>query len=148
MDPFVFEYVMSEGLGLDFARVEFNKHAPPSIVEDEPYGTNGNSVSDYCRLVQVVQSMPPIDDIRCDFDLGIKLSSGPYNGSHYKLILYTDHIKWCHLVLKKDLHLELLRWYLLVQEFDFEVCDKGKLGEVGEPIDKLAVHYLCEPTPS
>jgi len=26
--------------------------------------------------------MPPIDDIECDFDLRVELSSGPCNGVH------------------------------------------------------------------
>ena len=45
-------------------------------------------------------------------------------------------------MLKKDLYLELLRWYLVMQEFEFEVRDKGKSGDMGEPIDKPAVHQL------
>jgi len=32
-----------------------------------------------------------------------------------------------------------------VQEFDFEVRDKGKLGVVGEPINKPTVHTLTDP---
>jgi len=50
----VFESVTSEGLSLDYARVEFNAPAPPSIVEDETYATNGASISGYCMLAQIV----------------------------------------------------------------------------------------------
>ena len=77
-------------------------------------------------LRHLAQSMPPIYDIECDFDLGVKLSSGPSDGVHYKFILFVDHVKWSHLMAKKDLYPELFRWCLLVQKFDFEVRDKGK----------------------
>ena len=40
----------------------------PCIIKDKPYATNEVSMSDYCRFSQVVQSMPPVDDIECDFD--------------------------------------------------------------------------------
>jgi len=55
--------------------VEFNAPVPPSAVEDEPFANNGVSMSDYCRFAQVVQSMLPIYDIECDFNLGVELSS-------------------------------------------------------------------------
>jgi len=58
--------------------------------------------------------MPPIGDIECDFDLGVELSSGPSDRAHYKFIIYTNHVKWSHLKVKKDIHSELLRWYLVV----------------------------------
>jgi len=37
----VFECATSEGLGLDYAMMEFNAPAPPSVVEDGPYATIG-----------------------------------------------------------------------------------------------------------
>ena len=92
--------------------------------------------------------MPPIDDINWDFHIGVELSSGPFDGAYYKFILYTNHVKWSYLMAKKDLHPKFLRWYLLVQEFDFEIHDKGKLRDVGEPIDKPTVHHLSDPKPS
>ena len=90
IDPFVFNCVTTEGLGLDYATVEFNMPAPPSIVEDETYATNEVSMSDYCRFAQVVQSMPQIDDIEHDFDFGVKLRSGLFDGAKYKFITCTD----------------------------------------------------------
>ena len=68
VDPFMFECIVYEGIILDYARVEFNALAPPSVTKDEPYVSKDVSMSDYCRFAQVVQSMPPIDDIKCDFD--------------------------------------------------------------------------------
>ena len=43
---------------------------------------------------------------------------------------------------------EQLRWYLLVNNFDFDVRNKGKLGDVGDLIDKSATHLLFDPEPS
>ena len=48
-------------------------------------------MSDYYKFVQVIQSMPQIDDIDYDFVLGVQLRSSLSNGD--KFILYTDHIK-------------------------------------------------------
>jgi len=100
-DPFVFECVMSEGLGIDYARAEFNVRAPPSVIKDEPYATNEVSMSDYSMFVRVVQPMPPVDDIECNFDLGVEFSSGSSDGAHYKFFLYADHADWSHLMVKK-----------------------------------------------
>ena len=43
----LFEYVTSEGLGLDYAMVEFSVSMPPSMIEDEIYATYEVSISDY-----------------------------------------------------------------------------------------------------
>jgi len=58
--------------------------------------------------------MPPVDDIECDFNLGVEFGSDFSDGAHYTFIPYMDHVQWSHLMVKKDLHPELLRWYLLV----------------------------------
>ena len=65
----MFKCVISKGIGLYYAGMEFNMLAPRSVVKDKPYATNGISTSDYCRFAQVLQSMPPIDVIERDFDL-------------------------------------------------------------------------------
>jgi len=58
--------------------------------------------------------MPPIDDIERDFDLRVKPGNGSSDGAHYKFIMYLDQANLSPLMIKKDLHPELLRWYLLV----------------------------------
>jgi len=105
-------------------------------------------MSDYQRFSRVEQSLHQIDDIEYDLDLGVELGCGPSDGAPYKFILYTDHVKWSHMMVEKDLHPELLRWYLIVNNFDFEVCDEGKSGDVGDPIDKRVVHHLSNHEPS
>lgn len=41
-----------------------------------------------------------------------------------KLIVYTDHAAIRYLLSKKDVKLLLIRWILLLQEFDIEIKDK------------------------
>ena len=41
-----------------------------------------------------------------------------------KVIVYTDHLALRYLFAKKDAKPRLLRWILLVQEFDLEINDK------------------------
>jgi len=49
---------------------------------------------------------------------------GPSDGAHPKIVVYIDHTLWKFFMLKKDLNLESLRWFLLLQEFEFEVFEK------------------------
>lgn len=39
-------------------------------------------------------------------------------------ILYIDHVTNIYLISKKDAKPRLIRWILLLQEFDFEIRDK------------------------
>ena len=41
-----------------------------------------------------------------------------------KVIVYSDHAALKYLLSKKDAKLRLLRWILMLQEFDWEVRDK------------------------
>ena len=45
-------------------------------------------------------------------------------GSH--VTIYTDHSAIWHLLAKKDVKPRLIRWILLLQEFDLEVRDKAE----------------------
>ena len=51
---------------------------PPSIPNVETYASNESSRSDYCRFAQVVLSLPLMDGVDLDFDLGIEYDD---NGS-------------------------------------------------------------------
>jgi len=42
-----------------------------------------------------------------------------------KVIMYTDHFALKHLLQKKDAKPRLIRWILLLQEFDLEIKDKA-----------------------
>ena len=42
-----------------------------------------------------------------------------------KVTLYMDHAALRYLMMKKEAKLRLIRWVLLLQEFDMEIKDKG-----------------------
>ena len=42
-----------------------------------------------------------------------------------KVIVYTDHTALKHLLDEKDAKPRLIRWILLLQEFDLEIMDKA-----------------------
>ena len=46
-------------------------------------------------------------------------------GSH--TIIYTDHLAIRYLLVKKDTKARLIRWILLLQEFDLEIRDKKEI---------------------
>jgi len=52
--------------------VEFATPTPPSIPEVEAYASNESSMSDYCRFAQLVRSLPRMEGVDLDFDIGIE----------------------------------------------------------------------------
>ena len=48
-----------------------------------------------------------------------------------KVIVYTDHAALKYLLTKKDAKPRLIRWILLLQEFDLEIKDKKRSREYG-----------------
>ncbi|XP_060216627.1 uncharacterized protein LOC132644089 [Lycium barbarum] len=67
-----------------------------------------------------------------------------------KVVVYTDHAAMRYLMAKKEAKPRLIRWVLLLQEFDFEVKDRkgtenqvadhlSRLEEAGRPTDKLDI---------
>ena len=83
-NPFDSDWIWIEDPDLGYANMEFAAPTPPSISKVETYASNESSMSDYCRFAQVVLSLPPIEGVDFDFDLGIEHdNSSPSNGARY-----------------------------------------------------------------
>ena len=59
-----FDYVSTEGHGLDCARVDLIKNLPPSAVKDEPHTIGKGYLSDCCRFTRVLLSLAALGMLR------------------------------------------------------------------------------------
>jgi len=96
---------------------------PPSTVENEPYAINEAWSRNLCGFVTLLLSMPPMDGIGCDVNVIFEGRSS--DGPHPRIVVFMDLTLWKDLMFKKDLNLETLRWFLLLQQFNFESAIKG-----------------------
>ncbi|KAL5559991.1 hypothetical protein UlMin_036202 [Ulmus minor] len=65
-----------------------------------------------------------------------------------KIIVYSDHAALKYLLSKKDAKARLIRWILLLQEFDLEICDKkGCENVVADHLSRLIVESVDENFP-
>jgi hypothetical protein len=62
-----------------------------------------------------------------------------------KVIVHTDHAALRYLMTKKDAKPRLIRWVLLLQEFDFEVKDRrGCENQVADHLSRLENEYVAQ----
>jgi hypothetical protein len=62
-----------------------------------------------------------------------------------KIIVYTDHASLKYLLTKKDAKPRLIRWILLLQEFDMEIRDKnGVENSVADHLSRLQFEESVE----
>ena len=69
--------------------------------------------------------MHPVSGGLQEVDVDMEFDFGPYDGDRPKMSVSLDPKLWELLRSKKDLNPELLRWFLLLQQFNMELVDKG-----------------------
>ena len=70
-------------------------------------------------------SLPPMSGGLEEVDFNIEFNFGPFYGDGPKMRVPLDPKLWAVLWTKKDLTPELLRWFLQLAQFNFELQDKG-----------------------
>jgi hypothetical protein len=65
-----------------------------------------------------------------------------------KVIIYSDHAALKYLFSKTDAKSRLIRWILLLQEFDIEIWDKkGSENVVADHLSRITIDFIEEATP-
>jgi len=121
-DPSSISCALFEGLGLDNVKED---SFPPNIVETEPYVVDDGYLSECCRFITSWMIIPLVSGGLQEVDVDMNFDFGPYDGDGPRMSVILDPTLWRILRLKKDLTPELLRWFLLLHQFDFEVREKG-----------------------
>ncbi|XP_073120183.1 uncharacterized protein [Henckelia pumila] len=120
--------ISEQGMEVDKAKVEVIKNLPP------PTSIKGAFEILKERLVTAPVLVAPDWDlpfeVMCDAsDTAIGAVLGQrknkvFHTIYYAIVVYTDHSALKYLLAKKDAKPRLIRWILLLQEFDLEIKDK------------------------
>jgi len=117
-----FDYDLFKGQELDSVKVE------PNIIKDEPCAVYEGYLTDCCGFLTQILSMPPLNGVENELDMDVEFDfceSRPSDGDRPTITVFMNPAVWKFFMVKKDLKPKSLRWYLLLQEFEFEVFDKG-----------------------
>ena len=88
-DPSYYNWNLTENPSQGYVKVKFAAPTPLNILEVATYASNEFSMSDYCRFVQLILSLPSMEGTNLDFDLGIEYNdSSLSDGARYEFVLY------------------------------------------------------------
>ena len=86
-DPSNVDSAFFDGSGLDGVKVD---SLPPGIIEDIPYAVNEGYVSDCCRFITLLMSMPLMTEGVPKIDVDFRLEFGPFDGNGSKMTMLLD----------------------------------------------------------
>ncbi|GJS47438.1 reverse transcriptase domain-containing protein [Tanacetum coccineum] len=128
--------VSSAGLEVDKAKINvISKLPPPTNIKDTPFEFNEECQKAFETLKEKLTCAPVIVspnwnllfELMCDasdFAVGAILAIQNPIVFYLKTIVHTDHSALRHLFKKQDAKPRLIRWILLLQEFDIEIKDR------------------------
>ena len=75
--------------------MEFFAHMRPNKPEVEAPISSDHSISEYCRVAQIVHSMPSLEGFDADFDVGAKqVDVSPTDGPREQFFWYANSALW------------------------------------------------------
>jgi len=86
-EPSSFNCTLFEGTGLDGVTVD---SLPPSIIQDNPYVIDEGCVSECCRFITLLISMPPMSGRAPEIDVDFRLEFGPFDGNEPRMTVLLD----------------------------------------------------------
>ncbi|GJS88472.1 reverse transcriptase domain-containing protein [Tanacetum coccineum] len=108
--------VSSAGLVVDKAKIDvISKLPPPTNIKDTPFEFDDECQEAFELLKEKLTCAPVIVNPNWNLSSYLVLS---------KPIIHTDHSTLKHLFKKQDAKPRLIRWILLLQEFDIEIKDR------------------------
>ena len=122
-DPSRIDYALCAGSGLDGVMVD---SLPPSIIKDRPDDVDEGYVSDSCRCITLMMSMPPMSGGVHELDLDFELEFGSFDGDGRRMTVLLDPSLWRTFMFMKDLNPKILRWILLMHSLTSRSAIKDK----------------------
>ena len=81
-----------------------------------------------CIIMTLLLPMLPLTGVKHDMNTDLDFDfckGGQSDGTYPNIIVYMAPTLWKLFMLKKDPNLKSFRWFPLLQDFEFQVSDKG-----------------------